>query len=410
MSAGLRVFEAGPAGPLDIAGIERDLASLWKDASAAGKEPAMRASRANLVVVLEGGETAAGRDRLEDCVPIIARCYPARLIVVSIEKGAQAETLTASVSALCSLAKGARYVCCERIQLAVGHGAEPAVPGAILALLIGAIPVVVWTPGEPAFAASWFRTLLGSADRLMIDSKLFGAPAAAFRALDRLHVALADFEWLRLAPWRAAIAEAFRDDEGKRAAKEGFERVTFYETAGPAATDAAAATSARQHVMADESRPIERASSASLLLRAWRLRCARVQAFVWSGSQSAAPAPGRAAGAAAGGRPAGLASRAGASAALPASHRLEDASVSDASESLWDTEASRGIDSILFEGPAPAGKANGKPSERFHRLVHAPASQRPLGASDFAELIGGQRDNPMCLPSGHRLSAAGLRA
>src|SRR5437773_1208200 len=141
VSAGLRVFEAGEGRPLDTAGIEADLASLWKEASSAGKDPAMRACRVNLVVLLAGREhERSGEAQLEELMPFITRAYPARVIVLRTDAAVGAGALNASVSALCTLG-GARYVCCERITIDVGLGAEPSVPATVLSLLIGELPV-----------------------------------------------------------------------------------------------------------------------------------------------------------------------------------------------------------------------------------------------------------------------------
>src|SRR5207249_437303 len=136
---------------------------------------------------------------------------------------------------------GARYVCCERLPIDVGLGAEPSLPATVLSLLIGALPVVVWVPGEPPLAASWFRSILSSSDRLLVDSSLFSVPAATFRGLAHLtgsfeRMELADFEWLRLLPWRRAIAASFEPPEAREAARLGLERVTFLEgtSGGPA--------------------------------------------------------------------------------------------------------------------------------------------------------------------------------
>jgi len=204
---------------------------------------------------------------------------------------------------------------------------------------------VIWVPGEVPHAEAWFRLLLASADRLLVDSSRFSAPSAAFRALTRITgsfqvVQLADFEWTRLAPWRRAIAAAFDPPAAREAALQGFERVTFLERR------AAGRARRTQGVLADEAPAEEAASAASLMLRAWMGRHARVDAFTWQFTD----APG----------------------------------VSDSIAGAWDP--SRGIRMIRFEG-----RAAGVP---LTFELPAPLDGEP-GLADYVLLIGGQPDNPL---------------
>ncbi len=258
---------------------------------------------------------------------------------------AEPGALRGSVSALCTLGGGARYVCCEKIEIHAGTGAEPSVPGSVLSLLLGELPVVIWVPGEVPHAEPWFRILLASSDRLLIDSSRFSAPSASFLALARItgsfeRVRLADFEWARLAPWRRAIASAFDPPAAREAALQGLERVTFVESRAPAQARPA------QGVLADEAPAEAGASAPSLLLKAWMGRHARVHSFAWdlSGADSIPPS-------------------------IPGAG-----------------DAGRGIRLIRFEG-----RAAGSP---LTIEVPAPKNGEP-GQSDYVMLIGGQPDNPL---------------
>lgn len=306
----------------------------------------MRASRANLVVLLEGTDRAtSGESLLDDLLPTIASIFPARLLVVRLGALAEPGALRGSVSALCTLGGGARYVCCEKIEIDAGPGAGPSVPGSVLSLLLGELPVVIWAPGEVPHAEAWFRLLLASSDRLLIDSNRFSAPSAAFLALARItgsfeRVQLADFEWARLAPWRRAIASAFDPPAAREAALQGFQRVTFVESGG------AGRARPIQGVLADEAPSEAGASAPSLLLKAWMGRHVHAHSFAWDLS-GAGPAPPSLPGAA---------------------------------------DAGRGIRLIRFEG-----RAAGDP---LTIEVPAPASGEP-GQADYVMLIGGQPDNPL---------------
>jgi hypothetical protein len=306
----------------------------------------MRASRANLVVLLEGTDRgASGESLLDDLLPTIASIFPARLLVVRLGALAEPGALRGSVSALCTLGGGARYLCCEKIEIDAGAGAEPSIPGSVFSLLLGELPVVTWVPGEVPHAEAWFRLLLASSDRLLIDSSRFSAPSASFLALARItgsfeRVRLADFEWARLTPWRRAIASAFDPPAAREAALQGFERVTFVESR------AAGRARPVQGVLADEAPAEAVASAPSFLLKAWMGRHARVHSFAWDlfGDRSAPPS-------------------------IPGAG-----------------DAGRGIRLIRFEG-----RAAGSP---FTIEVPAPTNGEPDHA-DYVMMIGGQPDNPM---------------
>lgn len=395
MSPDLRVFASGHDRPLDIAGIEADLASLWKEASSAGKEPAMRASSTNLVVLVSGPDPAtSGEGRVNSLLPMIARIYPARALVVRTGSPCEGGALCASVSALCSLGEGVRYVCCERISLDAAPGAEAYVPAAVLSLLLGELPVVVWIPGgEVPLAASWFRSVLDFTDRLVLDSSLLQVPSAAFRGLRHLMGAprtldIADFEWSRLAPWRREIAAAFDPTLPRQAAQEGFDRVTFLEPSLSASTGRLASTSGPQSVLADEDPGETTASAGSLLLRSWIAARVAVRSFAWAGIETMDEKD----------MPDAAVEAQGAKVSKGRNSSKGKRAAPEASRGTWvepadpnaPVEPTRRIPhEIRFDG-----RASGAPFELRVRAPRAPAGLVP---DDLARLIGGQPDNPMTL-------------
>ena len=311
----------------------------------------MRASRATLVALLMGDDrTASGQALAESLLPAIASRHPSRVLMVRLSPTAPPGRLSASVSALCTRGEGARYVCCEKIDIEAGPGAEPSLPGAILSLILGDLPLVLWAPREIPCEASWFRSLLTSSDRLVFDSAALRSPAADLRALSSLtgafsRVEPADFEWVRLTGWRRRIAAAFDPPEARALAQDGFERVTFVEPSRAAPS----ARRARQGILADESPAESAASAASLLLKVWVSGRVRVRTFQWSSggpSQASPPAP-----------------------------------------DALSYEASRDLRAIRFEG-----RRNGAAA-----LIEVPAPRgnRAASPTDLVTLIGGQPDNPL---------------
>jgi len=371
VTGGLRLFEAGPDRPLDVAGIEEDLAALWKEASEASGENVLRACRANLVVLMPGSEKeSSGESIFDAALPFIASAYPSRVLAVRVGTAQAPRALTASVTALCSPGESSRYVCCEKIQLAAGPGAEPSIPGVVLALVHGELPIILWVPREPPVEAPYFAALLRSADRLVVDSAAFSAPTAAFESLRALtdgyaSPVLADIEWARLEAWRRALAIAFDADPRRRAAGGGFTRVTFLQTrrsgdGGPPGGCATAADSTRdRQVQSPDGPRITQelstegrlgdvgfeASASSLLLRAWIARRVEVDTFA---RDSVDPEP------------------------------------ADAGAVPREWGPSRGIAGIRFEPAA---------GESF--VVRPPAAAHPRRPRDVVELLSGQPDNPL---------------
>ena len=355
----------------------------------------MRASRANLVVLLQGQDRdGSGEGLLDRLLPAITSLYPSRLLIVRLGGRADAGALRGSVSALCTLGGGARYLCCEKIEIEAGTGAEPSIAGTVLSLILGELPVALWVPGEVPHREPWFRTLLTSVDRILIDSSRFASPAHTFRALAHLtgsfeRVKPADFEWVRLAPWRRAIAAAFDPPAAREAALLGLERITFFEPPGdgPSGTRGA---SAAQDVLAGESPADAAASASSLLLKAWISKLARVRSFAWSappapGEPQARPQPDKPARGAAG----STGATGGTGAAGGAGAHLATTPAGDLARSCGpaDEDLSRGIRTIRFEGQGSGG--------RMVLDIPGPAHGGAPAPADFAMLIGGQPDNPL---------------
>ncbi len=191
---------------IDVAGIERELAAMWRSASAEpGHGTVTRACRTNLVV-LDG----VAPELLEE----ITRRHPARLITATSPTtagGGEATgttPLSAHVSALCHLRPGGGgLLCSERIAFIVPPGAEARLASAIRALLVGDQPVAIL--GSPDALIRFGPTgLFRIADRVLVDST--GFPAGVWGGLvDAIGGAerLVDLAWLRLRGFRRAVAQ-----------------------------------------------------------------------------------------------------------------------------------------------------------------------------------------------------------
>jgi glucose-6-phosphate dehydrogenase assembly protein OpcA len=205
----ITTIQGRESGLIDVAEVERELAAMWRSASAEREHGAVtRACRTNLVV-LDG----IAPEAIEE----ITRHHPARLITVSMAEGTAAP-LTAGVSALCHLRPGGGgLLCSERVAFAVAPGAEDRLASAVRGLLVGELPVAVL--GSPdALLHHAPAGLLAMADHVLFDST--GSPPAVWSELARVidtPARVVDLAWLRLAGFRRAVAEVVAHSQLRKA-------------------------------------------------------------------------------------------------------------------------------------------------------------------------------------------------
>ena len=110
--------------------------------------------------------------------------------------------------------KAGRQICCEQITLQAAGAGKGMMPGTVLQLLVGDMPVyTVWRRQDLASAAL-LDPLCDLTDRLIVNSAIFEDPIARIAELKQLIAresgpCVADIEWGRLEPWREALASFF---------------------------------------------------------------------------------------------------------------------------------------------------------------------------------------------------------
>ncbi len=85
-------------------------------------------------------------------------------------------------------------------------------------ILVSELPDFLWWLHEPPFRSPGFSRMIDLVNRLIVDSATFTAPARAMNELAELvvipyGVALSDFAWDRLRPWRELVAQFFDPPE-----------------------------------------------------------------------------------------------------------------------------------------------------------------------------------------------------
>lgn len=218
------IFIQGEKLSVDVAAIEKELTALWQEVAVeqdseqtAGapnenQRAVMRACTLNLVVIAYDDPTA---DQAAEAIAEFTSRHPCRAIVTVVDAEAEKDELIAYVSAHCHLpVAGAKQVCCEQISVIARGQAVQEVPGTVLPLLIGDLPVVLWWRHGLPQDSMIFERLLGASDHLIFDSATGRDLGVTFATANALHSnwkfgLVIDLNWLRLTGWREMIAQFF---------------------------------------------------------------------------------------------------------------------------------------------------------------------------------------------------------
>ena len=222
-----------------VADVENELAKR-ADAKTADGMPLMRTCALNLIVYVEApGDAQAVADLIEP----IAAAHPMRVIQVMLDPAASETQVAAWVDLDCGEESKGRPLCSERIALLGNPNASGRLISAVNALLSGDLPVVLWCRGGSPFLSQLFKGLAPLADKIVVDSILFGDGPASLDTLHRLsglrggRVALADMNWHRIATWRTTLAACF-DDPAVLPLLPGLDRSEIEFSLGPRAKSA----------------------------------------------------------------------------------------------------------------------------------------------------------------------------
>ena len=194
---------------VDVAGIEKELAELWRSNKSNDEGALTRAALWNVVAHTANDEQ---RSKASEVLGRASAAVPQRTIVVRSNPAGDPE-IASWISANCHLIGGGKQVCSEEIAISAGGERIYRVPPLVNALLIPDMPVAVWWLGDlPTEHEKYVEALLDPADRLIVDSVHFDSPAdlaLISRIAEQTLTAPADLNWVRLEEWRAATAAIF---------------------------------------------------------------------------------------------------------------------------------------------------------------------------------------------------------
>lgn len=160
----------------------------------------------NLVAVPHHSEA----DEVEGLIESLADHQPSRAIVVALAP--EGEGIDAHLEARAQLVSGHNTVLVELARLTL-HGADAwgGAASAVVPLLRADLPVFLWWPGTPDAADPVFRSLLGTADRLVTEvGRATDARAGLeclLRTVREAGPAVTDLAWAALTPWRQIVTQ-----------------------------------------------------------------------------------------------------------------------------------------------------------------------------------------------------------
>jgi hypothetical protein len=196
-----------PAHAVALPAIPDALRAIWRDCCA--DQPDVDVSRA-LTHNFVGVADAARAPDLRLAVDTLSARLPCRAFLVALVPGAA--PLRAEVFGAARPFGRALDLVLEQIELQAPRSAFAHVAGVVRPLLVNDLPThLYWAMDWPARPAD-FDALLMMAEHAIVDSARFSAPEAQLDAVEQRRQqgsAITDLNWLRLRPWRRALAEAF---------------------------------------------------------------------------------------------------------------------------------------------------------------------------------------------------------
>ena len=170
-----------------------------------GKDVA-RALTTNLIAV----DDVVAIDSLRAATAILQRHSPCRAFLLLLDEDSR--YAPAELSATTRMHGNLRDIVLEEIVLPLRRKDFDHVPGLLRPLLIDDLSIHLYWPRPWPADETLFDALENLADDVIVDSRSFGNPAHELQVLAdrrRRGERITDLSWLRLKPWRCALAEAF---------------------------------------------------------------------------------------------------------------------------------------------------------------------------------------------------------
>lgn len=209
MSNGSPSFCRTEPRPTPLAKIPDALRAIWRTCTTSTDDADADVAR-SLAVNFVGAADLRDEQDLRAAVDRLQRRTPCRAFLLLIDDAAA--RVTAEVSATTRLADGTHDIVLEEITVRFPGASFDQMPGLVRPLLVNDLPNhLFWATGWPREERN-FDELAALCDHVVVDTRRFASPAAEIGHLDERRsggTRITDLCWLRLRPWRRALAEAF---------------------------------------------------------------------------------------------------------------------------------------------------------------------------------------------------------
>ena len=202
--------------PVPIESVERELARLRREGTrrGAGGEPVL-ATRTNVLNLIVHASTRQEVEHVAGLIERLGMHHPSRALILLVEPDAEGASAEAWIRThVLDLPGTGRRLAFEQVTIAARGRAARSLPAVIDPLLISELPNFLWWLRELPFHSPLFAQEIDLADRLIVDSSTFGDLPRSLHELAELAViptglAVSDFAWGRLRPWRELVAQFF---------------------------------------------------------------------------------------------------------------------------------------------------------------------------------------------------------
>ncbi|MBL9077878.1 MAG: glucose-6-phosphate dehydrogenase assembly protein OpcA [Planctomycetes bacterium] len=164
----------------------------------------------SLAINFVGTAAAADEPMLRAAVERLQGRTPCRAFLLLVDD--RAAQIGAEVSATTRLHGGTHDIVLEEITVRLPSAGFERLPGLVRPLLVNDLPNhLFWATAWPR-QAHHFDDLAALCEHTVVDTRLFAAPALELghlRARRDRGARVTDLNWLRLRPWRRALAEAY---------------------------------------------------------------------------------------------------------------------------------------------------------------------------------------------------------
>jgi len=199
---------------IDVDKIEKELASMWSDASGSGNgttgSGVTRACTLNLIVYTT---PADNRTELDEMLDLVGEQHPGRILILVADRETKEPKLEAYVSTRCRLlGASGKQICAEQVTIETAGPLVETAATAVEPLLVPDVPVFLWWKDIPHYDDELFDRMAQMADRIVIDSAAFDHPHEDLLQLARMirdnkrAMLVSDLNWGRLTSWRTLLA------------------------------------------------------------------------------------------------------------------------------------------------------------------------------------------------------------